>query len=367
MKIGVLTSSRADYGIYLPLLQIIKEDSFFELEIIAFGTHLSRSHGYTLTDIEKDGYQTIHTISSLISNDDAESISTSYGITVMKFADFWKNHRYDLVFCLGDRFEMSAAVQAGIPFGVTFAHFHGGETTLGAIDNVYRHQISLASKFHFTATEFFSDKLTNIMGSSDGVFTVGSLSLNDMKTFTPIEKGTFYDTFSIPDEEFALVTFHPETMAAQENIIFAQAMKHALATISKDLFVVMTMPNADTQGSIYREAIMELKNEKGSRILLIENFGKANYFSAMYYCKLLIGNTSSGIVEAASFGKYVVNVGDRQKGRAQSNNIINCPFVALDIFQATNKAIKSDKYFGSNVYFQDDVAQNIFRILKESI
>lgn len=367
MKIGVLTSSRADYGIYLPLLQKIKEDSFFELEIIAFGTHLSRSHGYTLAGIENDGYKTIHTISSLISNDDEQSISSSYGITVMKFADFWQNHHYDLVFCLGDRFEMSAAVQAGIPFGVSFAHLHGGETTLGAIDNVYRHQISLASQFHFTATEVFSEKLTNLLGSSDGIYTVGSLSLNDIKTFVPIEKGTFYDAFSIPDEEFALVTFHPETMAAQENIQFAQSMKSALATISIGLFVVITMPNADTQGSIYREAILQLKNENENRILLIENFGKANYFSAMYYCKFLIGNTSSGILEAASFGKYVVNVGDRQKGRAQSENIINCPFTETDIIQATSKANNLDSYIGENVYFRENVSKNIIKILKESI
>lgn len=367
MKIGVLTSSRADYGIYLPLLQIIKEDSFFELEIIAFGTHLSRSHGYTLTTIEKDGYKTIHSLSSLISNDDEQSISSSYGITVMKFADFWQNHQYDLVFCLGDRFEMSAAVQAGIPFGVNFAHLHGGETTLGAIDNVYRHQISLASKYHFTATATFSEKLTNLIGSSVGVFTVGSLSLNDLKTFKPIEKRTFYDTFSIPDEEFTLVTFHPETMAIKENIQFAQSMKNALAAISKDLFVVITMPNADTQGSIYREAILQLKNENENRILLIENFGKSNYFSAMHYCKLLIGNTSSGILEAASFGKYVINVGDRQKGRVQSNNVINCPFVALDIIQATNKAAKLDIYEGANVYFKEAVAENIIKIVKESL
>ena len=367
MKIGVLTSSRADYGIYLPLLQKIKEDSFFELEMIAFGTHLSRSHGYTLSMIEKDGYKMIHTISSLISNDDEQSISTSYGVTIMKFADFWQSHDYDLVFCLGDRFEMSAAVQSGIPFGVSFAHLHGGETTLGAIDNVYRHQISLASKYHFTATELFSKKLTNLLGSSDGIFTVGSLSLNDLKTFKPIEKRTFYATFSIPEEEFALVTFHPETMAVLENIQFAQAMKNALATISKDLYVIITMPNADTQGSIYREAILQLKNENDNRILLIENFGKVNYFSAMHYCKLLIGNTSSGILEAASFGKYVVNVGDRQKGRAQSNNIINCSFVALDIIEATEKAKKLETYVGANVYFKENVAQNIIKIVKESL
>ena len=365
MKIGVLTSSRADYGIYFPLLQKIKEDSFFELEIIAFGTHLSKSHGYTVKDIEQDGYTCIHTISALISNDDAQSIATSYGLTVLKFADFWASHQYDLVFCLGDRFEMSAAVQAGIPFGIKLAHLHGGETTLGAIDNVYRHQISLASKYHFTATEVFREKLTNIMGSSYGVYTVGSLSLNDIKMFSPIEKGAFYDTFSIPDEEFALVTFHPETMSLQDNGRYAQAMKNALATISEDLFVVITMPNADTQGSIYREAILEMKKENENRFLLIENFGKTNYFSAMHYCKLLIGNTSSGILEAASFGKYVVNVGDRQKGRAQSKNIINCPFATFDIIRATEKAIKLDNYVGENVYFKEDVADSIIKIIKK--
>ena len=367
MKIGVLTSSRADYGIYLPLLQKLKEHSFFKLEIIAFGTHLSRGHGYTLSTIENDGYEIIHTISSLLSNDDEQSISSSYGITVMKFADFWQNHHYNIVLCLGDRFEMSAAVQAGIPFGVSFAHLHGGETTLGAIDNVYRHQISLASQFHFTATEVFSEKLTNLLGSSDGIYTVGSLSLNDVKTFVPIAKDTFYDTFSIPDEAFALVTFHPETMAAQENIQFAQAMKKALTTISEGLFVVITMPNADTQGSIYRDALLQLKNENENRTLLIENFGKVNYFSAMHHCKLLIGNTSSGILEAASFGKYVVNVGDRQKGRAQSENIINCAFTEIDIIKATNKVNNLDSYIGENVYFKENVSKNIIKILKESI
>lgn len=365
MKIGVLTSSRADYGIYLPLLQKMKNDSFFELEIIAFGSHLSKGHGYTLNDIIKDEYNCIHTISSLISNDDEQSIASSYGLTVLKFADFWKNYKFDLVFCLGDRFEMSAAVQAGIPFGVKFVHIHGGETTLGAIDNVYRHQISLASLLHFTATDVFSKKVESLIGSSEGVFTIGALSLNDIKRFSPIDKVTFFETFAIPNEEFALVTFHPETISSNDNIQYAQEMKNALATISEKIFVVITMPNADTQGSIYRKAIQKLKSERPERILLIENFGKVNYFSAMYYSKMLIGNTSSGILEAASFGKYVINVGDRQKGRAQSKNVLDCNFEELCIVLAFDKALKLEKYEGENIYFKDHVANNIINIIKE--
>jgi GDP/UDP-N,N'-diacetylbacillosamine 2-epimerase (hydrolysing) len=180
MKIGVLTSSRADYGIYLTLLNKIKKDNYFELEIIAFGTHLSKSHGFTLNEIEKDKYSKIHCITSFISNDDEQGIATSYALTSLKFADFWEHNKFDLVFCLGDRFEMSAAVQAGIPFNVKFAHIHGGETTLGAIDNIYRHQITLASNLHFTAGQLFSDRVVELIRRNKNVYTVGSLILNEI-------------------------------------------------------------------------------------------------------------------------------------------------------------------------------------------
>lgn len=365
MRIGILTSSRADYGIYLPLLQKMKIDSFFEMEIIAFGSHLSKSYGFTLNDIEKDRYTCIHTISSMISNDDEQAIASSYGLTVLKFANFWESHSYDLVFCLGDRFEMSAAVQAGIPFGIKFAHIHGGETTLGAIDNVYRHQITLASKLHFTATDTFREKVINLTDSVEDVFDVGSLSLNDIKSFIPIERPIFFEKFNIPNEDFVLATFHPETMSVQENVKYSQTMKNALAIISKEIFVIITMPNADTQGSVYREVIEELKNEFPERFLLIENFGKVNYFSAMHYTKILIGNTSSGILEAASFGKYVVNVGDRQKGRVQSGNVLNCEFEEKAIISLVSKAINFGPYNGDNVYFKSNVAHNIIKIVKE--
>jgi len=364
MKIGVLTSSRADYGIYFPLLEQIKKDNFFKLEVIAFGTHLSINHGYTLVDIERDGYQCIRTISSLISNDDEQSIASSYGLTVLKFAEFWENHKYDLVFCLGDRFEMSAAVQAGIPFGVKFAHIHGGEITLGAIDNIYRHQITLASYFHFTATDIFTTKVNNLIDSFENVFTIGSLSLTDIKEFIPIERKEFYNKFSIPEDDFLLVTFHPETMALKSNIHYANEMKEALALISEKIFVIITMPNADTQGSVYREVIEKLKKENAERFLLIENFGKLNYFSAMYYSKILLGNTSSGILEAASFSKYVVNVGDRQKGRAQSNNVLNCEFEKNAIFDTVNEAISKSEFIGENIYFKENAAGNVIETIK---
>jgi GDP/UDP-N,N'-diacetylbacillosamine 2-epimerase (hydrolysing) len=367
MDIGVLTSSRADYGIYLPLLQKMEKDSFFELEVIAFGTHCSKFHGFTLEDIERDSYAKIHEISSLISNDDAQSIATSYGLTALKFADFWANHQYEMVLCLGDRFEMSAAVQAGIPFGVNFIHLYGGETTLGAIDNIYRHQITLASKIHFTSTNSYKLKIENILGQNKNIYSVGSLSLDEMSDFKPINKNEFYHKFNIEDKDFALITFHPETIAVKDNGYYAIEMKAALKELTSSLNLVITMPNADTLGTEYRKKIEELKEENPSHVLLIENFGKTNYFSAMYYSKLLIGNTSSGIVEAASFGKYVVNVGDRQKGRAQSQNILDAVFNRKDIISKTKQALQLVNYLGQNIYYKQGVADNIIKILKESI
>ncbi len=364
MKIGVLTSSRADFGIYLPLIQKMKNDSFFELEIIAFGSHLSFFHGQTIKEIENSKFNVIHKISTILANDDEQSIATSYGLTVLKFADFWTNNRYDLVFCLGDRFEMNAAVQAGVPFGIKFAHIHGGETTLGAIDNIFRHQISLASYIHFVATDSFKKRLKDILGHSEHIYSVGSLSLNDIKSFAPINRHVFFERFRLPNSEYILVTFHPETVSFKDNITFVKEMNKALTILVKNIVLVITMPNADTQGSLYRENILQLKDVFPDRVFLIENFGKENYFSAMYYSKIMLGNSSSGIIEAASFGKYVVNVGSRQKGRVQSENILNCNFNKNEIVIAVREALSFENFNKENKYYKDFAVENIIKIIK---
>ena len=366
MKIGVLTSSRADYGIYLPLLNEIKKDHFFDLEIIAFGTHLSSKHGFTLDDIENDGYDTIHKITSLIDDDSEKGIVVSYGRTVLEFSNFWKNNCFDLVFCLGDRFEMSAAVQASIPFGIKLAHIHGGETTLGAIDNIYRHQITLASDIHFVTTSDNMLKVKNLKGDAKKIYDVGSLSLNNIDKFEPIDKLIFLDKFKIPNETFALVTFHPETVSVSDNLLYVKEMKKALTVISEKINIIITMPNADTLGSLYRNELKDLKIKNPSTVFLIENFGKVNYFNAMYYAGILIGNTSSGIIEAASFNKYVINVGDRQKGRTHGNNVFNTSFDSEIIFETFNTLINKKPIEIDNVYFKNDTVKKIKSILKKT-
>lgn len=363
MKIGILTSSRADFGIYLPLLQKMKEDNSIQMEIIAFGTHLSKFHGYTIEAIKAEKFRTIHEISSILTNDDEVSIATAYGLTCLKFADFWNIHHFDWVLCLGDRFEMSAAVQAGVPFGVKFAHIHGGETTLGAIDNIYRHQITLASNLHFPATDEFAKRIVELTGSEENIYSVGSLSIEDISKLPIPSEEVFRNAYNIP-EDFILLTFHPETVLPEKNKSSALEMLNALTKIAEDTLLVITMPNADTNGSIFRNTLFQLKESCPDNVVLIENFGKLNYFAAMRYSKFLIGNTSSGIIEAASFGKYVINVGNRQAGRAQSENVINVPFVSDQIIEAS-RALEDKKAFeGSNIYEKKGTAEFIIKHLK---
>jgi GDP/UDP-N,N'-diacetylbacillosamine 2-epimerase (hydrolysing) len=366
MKIGVLTSSRADYGIYLPLLEVLKKDIFFDLEIIAFGTHLSDKHGFTLADIIKDEYDTIHEITSLVDDDSEKGIAVSYGNTIIKFSSFWDRHKYDLVFCLGDRFEMSAAVQASIPFGLRLAHLHGGESTLGAIDNIYRHQITLAAQIHFVASDNFLNKVRDIIGSSKAIYNVGALSLDGVKKIILPDWSDVRRLFDIPNKEFILITFHPETKNSSQNKIYIETIYEVLNELCKKYFLVITLSNADTMGSLYRESSKELKTKNPNNITLIENFGKYNYFAAMKASKILLGNTSSAILEAASFGKFAINVGNRQLGRLRSDNILDVPYNKTLIINAIDKIINKSLFTGENKYYKPNTAINIIKIIKDN-
>ncbi|MEP1094963.1 MAG: UDP-N-acetylglucosamine 2-epimerase [Cyclobacteriaceae bacterium] len=366
MKIGVLTSARADFGIYTPLLNSLKEDEFFDLEIIAFGTHLSKFHGYTVDYIEDQGFAVYHKITSLLVNDNPNSIATSYALTSLKFADFWEEcfDTYEYVFCLGDRFEMAAAVNAGIPYGIRFAHIHGGDTTLGAIDNIYRHQISLASKLHFVAIPNHADRVKELVGNEGIVEVVGSLSLENISGFKLLSKQEFWEVWKIDlSMPTILVTVHPETVGYEQNEFFAQETYAAIFDLVNDYQVIITLPNADTSGTLYRECFEKLGNELGKKIHLVENFGTRSYFTCMKYCNLLFGNSSSGIIEAASFEKYVINIGDRQMGRAHGKNVVNVPFERNELVNAV-KLYATRKFDGKNLYDQGGAVKKIILTLK---
>lgn len=367
IRVGILTSSRADYGIYLPLLKAMQQDKMFDIKLLVFGTHLSKLHGYTLSQIEQDGFPIFAKIESLHSGDSAHDIASSFALTTQKFADLWSENQneFDIVFALGDRFEMAAAVAASIPYQINIAHLHGGETTLGAIDNIYRHFISLASNFHFVSTDSFAERVKEIIDSEyKKVYNIGSLSLENLSNLALLSLKEFHEKWNIDLQlETILVTVHPETIDFEKNIDYCVEITEALLQLSSKFQIVITMPNADTNGLIFRNSFEKIAQEN-SKIKIIENFGTQSYFTCMKYAKLLIGNTSSGIIEAASFQKYVLNIGDRQKGRLSSENVIHLPFEAEIIIRNAKNYI-TQTFEGENIYFQANPSHKVINILKD--
>ena len=367
IRVGVLTSSRADFGIYLPLLKALQKEEAFHLELIVFGTHLSKFHGYTVEQIEREGFKIAKRIESLLLGDTPSAIASAYGLTALKFAEYWQENEqsFDVVFALGDRFEMAAAVAASIPFGIKIAHLHGGETTLGAIDNIYRHSISLASQLHFVGAEFFAKRLNQLLDDEKAsIYNVGSLSLENLKNIDFLSVEAFKNKWQIDlNIKTILVTVHPETVAYQKILAYCEETIKALEQLANEFQIVITMPNADTAGMVFREAFETLAKKQQS-IKIIENFGTQSYFTCMKYAKLMVGNTSSGIVEAASFQKYVLNLGDRQKDRLCGENVIHVPF-NHDLIVNNTLEYATKEYNGENIYFKSNPSEIIIQILKK--
>ncbi len=366
-KIAILTSSRADYGIYYPLLCALQEHPGFTPEIIAFGSHLSPYHGFTIKEIEANGFEVKHIINSLLLNDDENSVATATALTALKFSEFWKDHSdvYDLVFCLGDRYEMFGAVTAGIPFGILFAHIHSGETTLGAIDNIYRHAITLSSEMFFTSTKKYSDRVKELVGSDDGIVLCGALALDNLEIIDLYTISQFKEIWNINlGIPTVLMTIHPETVSSEKNRMHAQVLGQFLEYAVSRAQIVITMPNADTLGSVYRLLFKKIEDNFPSKIKLIENFGTRSYFSCLQHSKMVVGNSSSGIIEAASFGKYVLNIGDRQKGRTAGENVMNSPYDADKLQKAFDLLWQSENFKGTNPYYHGGAVKKIIRKLE---
>ncbi len=344
---------------------MLEADPLFDLEIIAFGTHVSNFHGFTLNNIVKDGFKVAHTVESMLTSDSPEAISTAIGLTQIKFAALWAQVEYDIVFCLGDRYEMFAAVTAGIPFQIKFAHLHGGETTLGAIDNTFRHCLTLSSVLHFVSTEAYAQKVIDITGSSHHVHQVGALSIDNLSQLHLLSIDEFRDLFAIDlSVPTILITFHPETVESYKNEEYIQEIISALSKISDYQFLI-TMPNADTQGTVIRRAL-EAFILQHPMAFGVESLGTIGYLSAMKYCSFLLGNTSSGFVEASFFPKLVLNLGSRQEGRLITPNIRNVRINEQSILEAVREVSTFDpSNMPLHIYGDGQAASKIIKILKD--
>jgi GDP/UDP-N,N'-diacetylbacillosamine 2-epimerase (hydrolysing) len=364
LKVGILTSTRADFGIYIPLLKELFSDSYFEVELIVFGTHLSKQHGFTANEIEEQGFKINHKLETIPKGDTPHNISKAIAQTISVFADFWKKNKFDLVLALGDRYEMFAAVSAASPYNIKLAHLHAGETTLGAIDNAYRHNISLMSKYLFVSTEKYKKRAIEIIQQQDKVFNVGALSIDNLTNIQLFSKEEFYKYFNIDlNRPTILSTFHPETIGLGKNKTYIKELLNTIDELRNNYQIIFTMPNADTMGLMFRDEINSYANNK-ENIIVVESFGMKGYLTCMKYSSFLLGNTSSGFVEAAFFPKWVINVGDRQKGRILTKNIKSVPVVKEEIIKAVNGIENNIVPKDCNIYGDGDTAKKIIELLK---
>lgn len=361
-KIGILTSSRADYGIYYSLIKKLKSTAHFNIEIIAFGTHLSHKHGYTIENIINDGFEVKHRINSLPVDDSAVSIASNIGENIIQFSNLWNNNKYDVVFCLGDRYEMFAAVTAGLPYNMKFAHLYGGETTFGAIDDAFRHSITHMSKLHFTSCEAYKDRVSQLTNSLDNIHNVGALSYDNLKNLELYKISEIADIFGIDfSKPTILCTLHPETVDYNNNDYNVLAFVNAVKKID-NYQILITMPNTDTSNQIIRDSFVKLASEK-QNVILKENLGTKGYLSCMKFCEFMLGNSSSGFVEASYFPTKVINLGNRQKGRYITDNIINSPFETETILQKIEE-IKNLKPSQNKIYGNGDASTKIIQHLE---
>jgi GDP/UDP-N,N'-diacetylbacillosamine 2-epimerase (hydrolysing) len=365
IKIALLTAGRSDYSIYLPLIKKLVNEKRFNLNIIAFGSHPYKKFGKTIKFIERDGFKIKHTVKALESNFTPEFISKSIGNTIKKFADIYKKEKFDLIFALGDRFEMFAAVSASVPFNIPIAHLHGGETTLGAVDEKFRHSISIMSKYHFTSTKKHAEKVAKIIGSNKYVYNVGALAIDNIKNLKLLTIEELREQLNIDfSKPTLLATIHPETVNTKINSVLVNEFIKAIEKSGYQTLI--TLPNNDTENQIIREKLVK-KFSSNKDIFMFEALGPLKYYSCMKYCYAVIGNSSSGIVEAASFGKYVINIGDRQKGRERDKNVIDVQINAEEILKKIKQLKEKPTLSNRNIYGDGKTAERIITILKREL
>lgn len=323
-KICVVTGTRAEYGLLYWTLKEIQNNPNTELFLLVTGMHLSPEFGLTYKQIEDDGFRIDGKVEMLLSSDTSVGISKSMALGLIGFADLYDQLKPDWILVLGDRFEIFSAVTAAMNARIPVAHCHGGEATEGLIDEAIRHSITKMSQLHFTATDEYRNRVIQLGEQPDRVFQVGALGIENINRLKLLEKAEFEESinFKLLSVNF-LVTYHPVTL---ENDSAEQQFSVLLDVFNKykNAAIIFTKANADHDGRIINQLIDEFVMQNKNRAIAFNSLGQLRYLSAIKHCQLVIGNSSSGLIEVPSFKKPTINVGDRQRGRIEAASVITC-------------------------------------------
>lgn len=368
-KLCIVTGSRAEYGLLKPLMEEIKGDKALSLQVIATGMHLSPEFGLTYREIEKDKFRIDEKIEILLSSDSQVGTSKSMGLAMAGFAEAYGRLSPDIAVVLGDRFEIFCATAAALVCGVPVAHIHGGEITEGAIDDAFRHSITKMSHLHFAAVEEYRRRIIQLGESPDRVFNVGALGLDNIKKTGLLSRNELENKFGFKlDRHNLLVTFHPVTLEKNSSGKQLESLLEVLGEL-KDTTIIFTKANADTGGRMINKMIYGYASENPDKAVVLTSMGQQGYLSAMRLVDAVVGNSSSGIIEAPSFRIGTINIGDRQKGRVRAKSVIDCAPTAKSIRGALRK-LYSREFQESlkaviNPYGNAGAAKRIRKILRE--
>ncbi|MDE2330001.1 MAG: UDP-N-acetylglucosamine 2-epimerase (hydrolyzing) [Bradyrhizobium sp.] len=338
-KICFVTGSRADFGLLVWPMRAIQETAGLQLQLVATGMHLSPEFGYTITNIRDEGFAVDETVETLLSSDSGVGVAKSVGIGTIGFADAFARLKPDLVVVLGDRFETFAAAQAAMFMRLPMAHLFGGDVTEGAVDESTRHAISKMSHLHFTSNPGSTRRLMQLGEDPARIHTIGSTGLDAIKRLKLMDGETVGREVGMAlGPRNMLVTFHPETVEDGQSVDALEELFAALSSLDPDFRLFFTRSNADAEGRALNNRIETFVASRPNAIA-VASLGQLRYLSLMNRVDVVIGNSSSGVLEAPSLNVPTVDIGDRQKGRERADSVFNVPPERSAITAAISQAL----------------------------
>ncbi len=364
----VVTATRAEYGLLRPVIKRLIGTKELKTKVVVTGAHLCQEFGMTVQEIESDGIPIDKKIEILLGSDTPVAVSKSMGLAMIGFAEYFEECRPDALLVLGDRYETLAVCCAAMNARIPIFHMYGGETTQGAIDEAIRHSITKMSFLHFTSTQAYAKRVIQLGEDPGRVYTVGAVGIENALHMDLLSKKELEGELGCRlGENYAVVTFHPVTLEEMSAADQAEELLKAVAGFPGMTFL-FTKANADAEGRIINTRIGEFaQNHKN--IYLFSSLGVRKYLSAVKYAAMVIGNSSSGLVEVPSFKIPTVNIGDRQKGRMQAESVINCRPARKEIKEAIERALspgyREKARMAPNPYGDGNTSEKVVGIIKD--
>ena len=365
-KVCIITAARSEYGLLRWTIDSVQQNPNLELQLVVTGAHLMAEHGYTYKYIEEEGYPISAKMDMGLSSDSKEAIVESMGRCSMGFAKTFAELQPDLAVVLGDRYELLPICSAALVMNIPIAHISGGDVTIGAIDNEVRNAVTMMSVLHFPGVEKSAQNIIRMRNSDANVWTVGEPGLDNFRRSVLMTRQELAENIGIPmSNKWILVTLHPETNESLEYNLQMAKNIIALTDSMTDASIVISKANADFGGNQINDNWTELERLNPEKYHLYPSLGQMRYLSFMNECYAVLGNSSSGIIEASCLGIPVINIGNRQTGRFICKNVRQVNNDLTEI-QSAWSAIETDPERIKDSYYGDGcTAEKIVKHIEE--